>query len=76
MAIIGHKKAVADLTTPKGTLTGLLAWMAWTFIHLLLLLNYRNQVKTLWNWANSYFSNGQSQGILVGKIPKTSSLED
>jgi NADH dehydrogenase len=76
MAIIGHKKAVADLTTPKGTLTGLVAWLAWTFIHLLLLLNYRNQVKTLWNWANSYFSNGQSQGILVGKIPKTSSLED
>lgn len=76
MAIIGHKKAVADLTTPKGTLTGLVAWLAWTFIHLLLLLNYRNQIKTLWNWANSYFSNGQSQGILVGKIPKTSSLED
>lgn len=70
MAIIGRNKAVADLTTPNKTLTGWIAWAGWIFVHLFLLLSYRNQVKTMWNWANSYFSAGQSQGILIGKKPK------
>jgi len=70
MAIIGRKKAVADLTTPHKTLTGSIAWMAWIFVHVLLLLSYRNQLRTLWNWANSFFSKGQSLGILVGKRPQ------
>ncbi len=65
MAIIGDKKAVADLNLPKITLTGFIAWFAWLFIHLFLLINYRNQVKTFWNWANAYLGKGQSQGIMV-----------
>jgi len=76
MAIIGRSRAVADLTIPDKTITGWIAWMAWVSIHLLLLLSYRNQVRTMWNWVNSFFSNGHSQGILVGEIPKTSSSED
>jgi NADH dehydrogenase len=76
MAIIGRSRAVADLTIPDKTITGWIAWMAWVSIHLLLLLSYRNQVRTMWNWVNSFFSNGHSQGILVGEIPKISSSED
>ncbi|MDT7827372.1 NAD(P)/FAD-dependent oxidoreductase [Pricia sp. S334] len=67
MAVIGRSKAVADLTMPKTTITGWFAWMAWTFIHLFLLVSYRNQFRTMVNWATAYFSKGQSQGILIGE---------
>ncbi|MGY3055104.1 NADH dehydrogenase [Pedobacter sp. UYEF25] len=67
MAIIGRSKAVADLTFPKTTLTGWLAWMAWSLIHLVLLANYRNRFRTLSNWAGAYFAQGQAQGIMIGE---------
>ena len=67
MAIIGDKKAVADMTFPKSTLTGFLAWFAWLFVHLFLLVDYRNQWKTFWNWTNTYIGKGNSQGIMVGE---------
>lgn len=67
MAVIGKDKAVADLVTPKTSITGWLAWMAWTFIHLMLLISYRNQLRTMWNWATAYLGKGQSQGILIGE---------
>ena len=66
MAIIGKSKAVADLTFPKTTLTGWLAWFAWLFIHLFLLINYRNRLRTMINWTGAYFGSGQSQGLMVG----------
>ncbi len=69
MAIIGDKKAVADMTFPKITLTGFFAWFAWLFVHLFLLVNYRNQWKTFWNWANAYLGKGYSQGIMVREDP-------
>ncbi len=67
MAIIGRNRAVADLKLPNKTLTGWVAWMGWIFLHLFMRLSYRNQIRTIWNWANNFFSGGQSQGILVGE---------
>lgn len=67
MAIIGKSKAVADLITPKTTLTGWIAWISWLFLHLFLLLSYRNRFRTMWNWTTAYFGHGQSQGIMVGE---------
>lgn len=67
MAIIGDKKAVADMSFPKTTLTGFFAWFAWLFVHLFLLVDYRNQWKTFWNWTNTYIGKGNSQGIMVGE---------
>ncbi len=67
MAIIGDQKAVADMTFPKTTLTGWVAWFIWLFVHLFLLVSYRNRFRTFWNWFNAYLGGGQSQGIMVGK---------
>lgn len=67
MAIIGDQKAVADMTFPKTTLTGWFAWFAWLFVHLFLLVSYRNRFRTFWNWFNAYLGKGQSQGIMVGQ---------
>jgi NADH dehydrogenase len=65
MAIIGDQKAVADMTFPKMTLTGWFAWFSWLFVHLFLLVGYRNKFRTFWNWFNAYLGKGQSQGIMV-----------
>lgn len=78
MAIIGKSKAVADLTSPKTTMTGWLAWCAWLFVHLFQLISYRNRISTMWDWVSSYFGKGQAHGILLGKtakgsLPKTKS---
>ena len=75
MAIIGKSKAVADLTIPKTTLTGWIAWISWLFVHLFLLISYRNRFRTMWNWTSAYLGHGQSQGIMVGENAN-STLED
>lgn len=65
MAIIGRRMAVADLTTPNKSFTGWFAWMLWLFIHLFQLINYRNRIKTMWNWTTAYFTQDQSLGMIV-----------
>ncbi|WP_299392261.1 NAD(P)/FAD-dependent oxidoreductase [uncultured Gelidibacter sp.] len=67
MAIIGDQKAVADMTFPKTTLTGWIAWFSWLFVHLFLLVSYRNKFRTFWNWFNAYLGEGHSQGVMVGQ---------
>lgn len=76
MAIIGDQKAVADMTFPKIILTGWLAWFSWLFVHLFLLVSYRNRFRTFWNWFNAYLGKGQSQGIMIGKFPKNAPLSN
>jgi NADH dehydrogenase len=65
MAIIGRFKAVADLPKPKIHFDGFMAWAAWLFVHLLSLINYRNKVKTFYNWFVSYTTKDQSLRVIV-----------
>src|SRR5699024_3636694 len=65
MAIIGTSKAVADLTTPDKSFTGWLAWVMWLFVHLFQLINYRDRIKTMWNWTTAYFTQDQSLGLII-----------
>jgi len=65
MAIIGKNKAVADLPKPKLFFSGFIALMMWLFIHLLSLVNYRNRIRTLYNWAVAYLTNDQSLRMIV-----------
>jgi NADH dehydrogenase len=54
MATIGRNKAVADLKFMH--LTGIPAWLAWLFIHVLFLVGFRNRLAVLFEWAWAYFS--------------------
>jgi NADH dehydrogenase len=65
MAIIGRNKAVADLPAPKLHFSGFIAWAMWLFIHLISLINYRNRIKTLYNWMVAYFNKDQSLRFIV-----------
>ena len=52
MATIGRNKAVADLNYVH--LSGLLAWLAWAFIHVIFLVGFRNRIAVLLQWAWAY----------------------
>jgi NADH dehydrogenase len=60
MAIIGRNKAVVDLFKNKLHIGGIMALFMWLFIHLISLVNYRNKLKTLYNWGTAYISKDQS----------------
>jgi len=70
MAIIGRNKAVADLPKPKMFFSGFLAWAMWLFIHLLSLVNYRNRIRTLYNWTVAYISKDQSLRMIIRPASK------
>ncbi len=65
MAIIGRNKAVADLPKPKLHFAGFIAYFMWVFIHLMSLINYRNRIKTLYNWMGAYLTKDQSLRMII-----------
>ena len=67
MATIGRAKAVADLGGLR--LRGLVAWLAWLFIHLLLLVGVRNRLFVLLSWGFAYFSFSKSSRTIYGNVP-------
>ena len=54
MATIGRSRAIAVVFGLK--LSGLLAWLAWLFVHLMALVGFRNRLIVLTQWAWSYFT--------------------
>jgi NADH dehydrogenase len=52
MATIGRNRAVAQ--TRHLRLHGFLAWIAWIFIHVFLLIGFRNRVLVLYEWFWAY----------------------
>ena len=54
MATIGRKRAVAEVAGLR--LGGLLAWLTWLAVHIVYLIDFRNRVLVLIDWAWSYFT--------------------
>ena len=65
MAIIGRNKAVADIPKPQWHFSGFIAWLVWLFVHVMSLVNYRNRLRTLYNWVGAYFSKDQSFRMII-----------
>ena len=64
MAIIGRNQAVADL--PRHIfLKGFPAWFIWVFIHIMSLVNFKNKVRTFYNWVGYYLSKDQSYRMVL-----------
>jgi NADH dehydrogenase len=64
MAIIGRNKAVCDLPHHVH-FKGFIAWFLWLFVHLISLINYRNRIKTLYNWMVAYLNKDQALRFIV-----------
>ncbi|MEO6547116.1 MAG: NAD(P)/FAD-dependent oxidoreductase [Ferruginibacter sp.] len=65
MAIIGRNKAVADIPKPKLHFRGFIAWVMWVFVHIASLINYRNRLRTMYNWTGAYFTKDQSLRLII-----------
>ncbi len=68
MATIGRSRAVADLKFIH--LQGILAWLAWLFIHLMLLVGFRNRVIVFFNWLWNYFSYDKAIRLIIRPYKK------
>ena len=67
MATIGRSAAVADLGFIR--FSGLLAWLAWLFIHLLYLVEFENRLLVLVQWAFMYFTRNRGARLITGADP-------
>ena len=63
MATIGRSAAVAWIGKLK--FSGLLAWLAWLFVHLIFLIGFRNCTSVFFNWVYSYFSYNRSARLIT-----------
>lgn len=66
MAVIGRSHAIALMFGLK--LKGRLAWLAWSLVHLLLLIGFRNRIMVFTNWAWAFFTYGRGSRLVVGKV--------
>ena len=63
LATIGRSSAVADLVWVK--FSGLLAWLAWLFIHILYLVAFQNRILVVIQWAGNYFTRNRSARLIT-----------
>ena len=67
MATIGRAKAVAEVAGLK--FHGLIAWLAWLFVHLILLVGFNNRILVFMSWAISYITFSKGSRIISGNPP-------
>jgi NADH dehydrogenase len=54
MAIVGRGSAVADL--PWARFSGVLGWLSWLFLHIVMLIGFRNRIVVLIEWAVAFLT--------------------
>jgi NADH dehydrogenase len=64
MAVIGRSHAIADFGRFK--LTGFFAWLTWSLVHLMLLVDFRSRVMVYLNWSWAFFTYGRGARLLTG----------
>jgi len=64
MATIGRAAAVAVVGPLR--LSGLLAWLAWLFVHITFLIGFRNRFLVLFEWAWAYLSWQRGARLITG----------
>ena len=69
MAIVGRRAAISDLRWIK--LSGVLAWLAWLFLHIFMLVGFRNRVVVLFEWAVSYLTFQRGARLITGDTTTT-----
>lgn len=63
MATIGKAKAVGVVKGVK--LSGLIAWLAWSFIHIAYLIGFRNRLRVMIEWIWYYLTNRPGIRLII-----------
>jgi len=64
MAIIGRRAAISDLGWIR--LSGAMAWFAWLFLHIFMLIGFKNRVVVLFEWAVAYLTFQRGARLITG----------
>ena len=64
MATIGRSAAVAWIG--RFHFSGLMAWLAWLFVHLIFLIGFRNKLSVMMQWVYSYLTYKRSARLITG----------
>ena len=64
LATIGRRAAVAQFGWLH--VSGFVAWVMWLFVHLLLLVGFRNRLAVLSEWAWAYCTSERSARLITG----------
>ena len=64
LATIGRKRAVAQLGAFK--LSGLLAWLLWSFAHIYFLIGFRNRAAVALHWLWNYITLQRGTRLITG----------
>ena len=73
MAVIGRSQAVGDFGTVR--VKGFIAWLGWSLVHLMLLVDFRSRLTVYVNWAWSWFTHGRGARLLT-KTPDAEHKRD
>ncbi len=64
MATIGRRRAIAQVG--RFHFSGVVAWAAWLFIHILFLIGFRNRLAVLTEWMWAYFTYERGARLITG----------
>jgi len=67
LATIGRASGVADFG--KVRITGFFAWVAWSLIHVMFLIGFRNRFLVMFQWAWQYLTFQRGARLITGPIP-------
>lgn len=62
LATIGRNRAVADIFHVR--LAGIVAWFMWAFVHIALLIGFRNRFTVMMEWIWAYFTRQRGSRLL------------
>jgi NADH dehydrogenase len=65
LAVIGRNQAVVNLNFLK--FSGLMAWLAWVFVHVFFLIEFDNKLLVMIQWAWSYFTSQGGARLITNK---------
>jgi len=65
LATIGRREAVADFGFTR--FSGVIAWLAWLFIHLMYLVGFENRVVVLIRWMYNYITRNRGARLITGE---------
>lgn len=68
MATIGRNKAVVDLK--RFSFSGYFAWLTWMFVHLMLLVDFRNRLIVFTNWSWRYLKYDRGSRLIIREFKR------
>jgi NADH:quinone reductase (non-electrogenic) len=73
LATVGKRRAVADLGNIR--LSGYVAWLLWSLVHLMSISGFKNKLLVGINWVINYFSNDKSNRLIIRSFTSANHTE-